>query len=99
MAKKLSSNVNVDGEWYGPSYPDVKVNDRVAKAIGNPNAWTGGDSADDETGEVKQPPRKGPGSGPDAWKKFAAANGVDGDFDSKDALLAELEARGVIDKE
>lgn len=39
MAKTLTSNVYVDGKWYGPNYPANKVTDEVLKAIDNPAAF------------------------------------------------------------
>lgn len=38
-SKTLTSNVYVDGKWYGPSYPANKVTDEVIKAVENPAAF------------------------------------------------------------
>lgn len=39
MAQELTSNVYVDGVWYGPDYPDAKVTADVKKQITNPAAF------------------------------------------------------------
>lgn len=40
MARKtLNANVHVNGEMYGPDYPENEVTPEVAKAIENPNVW------------------------------------------------------------
>lgn len=100
MERKLTTNVNVDGTWYGP---DSTVPDHVAERITNPKVWDGEVPAEVEKSSdpapSKQPPRKGPGSGGPAWIQFAAYKGVEEKFDSKEALIAELESRGLIDKE
>lgn len=80
---KLNTNVNVDGVWYGP---DSDLPDDVAARITNPKVWserpaqtgeaTSGDS-DNVGGEVKEPPRGGPGSSADAWRTFMVGQGYD----------------------
>jgi hypothetical protein len=101
MTRKLIANVHIDGNWYRPG--EVPPAD-VAERITNPKAWDGdapapSDPVKSETQTVKQPPRKGPGSGGPAWVEFAASKGVTETFDSKDALISEMEKRGLIDKE
>jgi hypothetical protein len=90
MTRKLTAHVYIDGSWYRPG--EVPPSD-VAERITNPKVWDG-DAPTPEVGpisertEVKQP-----------WIEFAKSKGVEGDFDSKGALISELEKRGLIDKE
>lgn len=99
MARELIANVNVDGTWYGPSHRDNKVTADVEKAVTNEKVWSGSSDAPTvESTEVKEPPRKGPGSGQDAWTTFARQVGVTETFDSKDALIKALEDQGKIAK-
>lgn len=97
--RSLNTNVFVNGEWYGPGQvPPAEVADLIT----NPKVWDGDESsvpAVSPKAEVKQPPRKGPGSGGPAWIEFAKSKGVEGDFASKDDLIGELESRGLIEKE
>lgn len=96
--RSLNTNVFVNGEWYGPGQvPPAEV----AELITNPKVWDGDDETPQESGktEVKQPPRRGPGSGGPAWTDFAKSKGVTESFDSKEALIAHLEDNGLIDKE
>lgn len=97
MARDLIANVNVDGTWYGPDHQGNKVNADVEKAVTNPKVW-GAPAESTDSGEVKEPPRKGPGSGQDAWTTFARQVGVTETFDSKDALIKALEDQGKIAK-
>lgn len=107
MARKLTIHVHAverleDGS-YGRSQtfgPDDTVPDWARAVITNPDVWEGEDdvAAPGPAVEVKQPPRKGPGSGGPAWVEFAAAKGVTETFDSKEALIAHLEDNGHIDK-
>lgn len=39
MAKELTSNVIVDGKWYGPDYPNNKATSEVLDQIENPAAF------------------------------------------------------------
>lgn len=39
MAKQLTSNVEVDGVWYGPSYPNNEPTEAVLERITNPAAF------------------------------------------------------------
>lgn len=39
MAKQLISNVEVEGVWYGPDYPDNKASAEVLDKITNPAAF------------------------------------------------------------
>lgn len=98
--RHLVTNVHLDGVWYRPG--EIPPSD-VAERISNPDAWSGeAEAAEPEKSEppvVKQPPRKGPGSGGPAWIEFARSKGVTTEFDSKDALIADLEDRGLIEKE
>lgn len=69
---KLNTNVFVDGAWYGP---ESTVSAEVAEQITNPMVWAEApapkaDSGQSEGDEVKEPPRGGPGSSADAWRKF-----------------------------
>lgn len=109
MARKLNTYVhahavdkdgNVQSQQFGP---DDEVPSWARKAITNPDVWDGEDDEESEesaeSAAVKQPPRKGPGSGGPAWVEFAASKGVTQKFDSKDDLIAELETRGLIEKE
>jgi hypothetical protein len=98
--RKLIANVQVDGVWYRPG--DTVPAD-IAGRITNPKVWEG-DTREEPEGSpspstVRQPPRKGPGSGGPAWIEFAASKGVTDTFDSKDALISHLEERGLIGKE
>lgn len=97
MPRSLNTNVFVNGSWYGPGQvPPAEV----AELITNPKVWDGDEpEAKESASEVKQPPRKGPGSGGPAWIEFAKSKGVEGDFASKDELIGELESRGLIEKE
>lgn len=97
MPRSLNTNVFVNGTWYGPGQvPPAEV----AELITNPKVWDGDESApvSRET-EVKQPPRKGPGSGGPVWADFAKSKGVTQSFDSKEALITHLENEGLIEKE
>jgi len=97
--RSLNTNVFVGGNWYGPG--QVPPAD-VAELITNPKVWDGeaAKSAEAPEGaEVKQPPRKGPGSGGPAWIEFAKSKGVTEEFDSKEKLIGALEDRGLIEKE
>ncbi len=38
-SQELIANVEVDGKWYGPAYPDNKVTAEVKDKIDNPEAW------------------------------------------------------------
>ena len=76
----------------------------VNAALENPKVWDDDEpaaqhSTPEPAAEVKQPPRKGPGSGGPAWIEFAKSKGVTEEFDSKDALIGALEDRGLIEKE
>lgn len=97
MPRHLNTNVYVGEKWYRAG--EVPPAD-VADLITNPKVWSG-DEAESvvEPAEVKQPNRKGPGSGGTAWKDFAAHKGVTEVFDSKEALIAHLEDKGLIEKE
>jgi hypothetical protein len=98
MSRKLNTHVHVDDTWYGPH---TVVPDEVAEKITNPDVWDGNDEAtpvESTPVEVKQPPRKGPGSGGTAWIEFAKSKGVTQDFDSKEALITHLEDEGHIEK-
>lgn len=96
MPRSLNTNVFVDGNWYGPGQvPPAEV----AELITNPKVWDGDEPAESTADAVKQPPRKGPGSGGPAWIEFAKSKGVDEKFDSKEALIAHLEENGLIEKE
>jgi len=64
---KLNTYVSVDGTWYGPG-DDVPA--KVASQITNPNVWADGEQPKASGGEVKEPPRGGPGSGAEAWRAF-----------------------------
>lgn len=46
-ARKLSTNVNVGGVWYGPDYPDAKLSADDAKSIDNPKVWESADEGGD----------------------------------------------------
>jgi hypothetical protein len=97
--RHLVTNVHVDGVWYRTG--EVPPSD-VAERIDNPKAWS--EEATPEPGKsdpapVKQPPRKGPGSGGPAWIDFATSKGVTRKFDSKEALISHLENEDLIEKE
>lgn len=94
MPRSLNTNVFVNGTWYGPGQVPPKED---ANLITNPKVWDGDEP--EQKAEVKQPPRKGPGSGGPAWTEFAASVGVTKTFDSKEALIAHLESEGLIEKE
>lgn len=104
MAKKLNTFVHAverdeqnnvtRSQVFGP---DDTVPSWAQKAITNPDVWAGEDDASDSE-EIAEPPRKGPGSGQEAWVRFAESKGVTGTFGSRDDLIAELEKRGKISK-
>lgn len=109
MTRKLTAHVHIGDRWYRPG--DSPPDD-VAARITNPDVWDGpapevqsgiasppDPSKQTDGPKVTQPPRKGPGSGGPAWIEFAKAHGVTETFDSKDALISELETRGLIEKE
>jgi hypothetical protein len=101
MTRKLTAHVYIDGSWYRPG--EVPPSD-VAERITNPKVWDGDAPKVEATKapareDVKQPPRKGPGSGGPAWVEFEASKGVTETFSSKDELIGALEDRGLIDKE
>lgn len=51
-------------------------------------------------GAPEIPPRAGRGSGRDVWADFAEANGVGvGEDDSREEIIATLEARGIVEPE
>jgi hypothetical protein len=106
MARRLNIHVHAverleDGS-YGRSQsfgPGDIVPDWAQAVITNPDVWEGDDEpSSPEPAEVKQPPRKGPGSGGPAWVEFAASKGVTQSFDSKEELIGFLEEHGHIDK-
>lgn len=47
-SKKLATNVQVDGTWYGPAFADREDGGQpsadVAKKIDNPDVWESSDS-------------------------------------------------------
>jgi hypothetical protein len=108
MARRLTVHVHaverLEDGGYGRSGsfgPDDVVPDWARAVITNPDVWDGDDEAtpvEPTPVEVKQPPRKGPGSGGTAWVEFAKSKGVTRDFDSKEALIAHLEDEGHIEK-
>lgn len=73
--KKLISNVNIEGTWYGPGYPKNTVTPEIAKSITNPKVW-GDATEDDDEDESLEPPRSGTGSGVKAWKAHAERLGL-----------------------
>ncbi|MEV8124107.1 hypothetical protein AB0P07_08330 [Streptomyces sp. NPDC085944] len=102
MARQLNTFVHVGGVWYGP---DSKVPARVAEKIGD-HAWESADSHAEPdapktpAAPVEAPPRSGRGSGIDAWRAYAEANGYDTDDEmSRDDVIALLEREGVIEPE
>lgn len=85
---------------FGPGDP---VPDWARAAITNPDVWDGDEEPSTAPSTapvtaVKEPPRRGPGSGGPAWIEFAGSKGVTQQFDSKDALIAHLEEHGHIEK-
>jgi hypothetical protein len=59
--KQLYANVEVDGVWFGPDYPDNKVTAEVTKSITNPSVWekpadAGEPEAEKLIGESKDAP-------------------------------------------
>ncbi|MGW2708070.1 hypothetical protein ACWC4J_03605 [Streptomyces sp. NPDC001356] len=113
MARRLRTFVHVDGNAYGP---DSEVPPEVAEQIGDHAWEDDADQGDDgEPGDVgyadpnagqqpargvEAPPRSGRGSGVDAWRAYAEANGYDTDDDmSRDDVIALLERNGVIERE
>lgn len=74
---QLNTYVSVDGTWYGPG---SDLPDDVAAQIANPKVWAEGSNP--VSGQVpatvadgvKEPPRGGPGSSADAWRRFMEAN-------------------------
>ncbi|MEU2740224.1 hypothetical protein ABZ656_33925 [Streptomyces sp. NPDC007095] len=101
MTRRLIAYVHVDGVAYGP---DSKVPAAVAKQIGD-HAWTDADQDDDggeqQTGGASEaPPRSGRGSGRDAWVAFAEQHDLDvGEDRTREQIIADLEERGVIERE
>lgn len=99
MSRSLNTNVFVNGNWYRPGQvPPAEVSELIT----NPKVWDGDEPATKQPAsepEVKQPPRKGPGSGGPAWVEFAKSKGVTEEFDSKESLIGALEDRGLIEKE
>jgi hypothetical protein len=75
---------SVDGEpfTFGPS---DELPTWAEKAISNPNVWAEAPEAEAETpeGADGEPPRAGAGSGLDAWKAYAAAQGIQVPDDAK----------------
>ncbi|WP_240801626.1 hypothetical protein [Streptomyces sp. A1136] len=97
--RRLIAYVHVDGETYGP---DDKVPTAVAARIGE-HAWAKDtedtelpDGGGDESGP---PPRSGRGSGRDAWAAYAEANGYAAGESTREQIIADLEAGGVIERE
>jgi hypothetical protein len=108
MARRLRTFVHVDGRAYGPG---DEVPEGVARRIGA-HAWEGDD--EDETAPAvgfrdpaggrgapdTAPPRSGRGSGIEAWRAYAEANGVGTDDEmSRDDIIAAAESAGVIERE
>lgn len=85
--RRLVSNVNIDGRWYGPAYPDVEVPPEVAAKLDNPDMWEG---EEDEAPKDARPSRNDPKA---AWVDYAVSQGKDRDeaeAQSKQALLDEF---------
>lgn len=81
--------------------PGDTVPDWAQASITNPDVWEGEDTEpapEPAVETVKQPPRKGPGSGGPAWIEFAASKGVTEPFDSKEELIGFLEDNGHIER-
>jgi hypothetical protein len=69
-AHTVDDTGNIQSQTFGP---DDKVPAWAQKAITNPDVWDGEDDTPADTeddGGVKEPPRGGPGSSADAWRKF-----------------------------
>lgn len=102
MAKKLKIHVhaverddkgNVTNS--GVFGPDDELPSWAEKAITNPDVWDG--TADPQlpvsVAGPKPPPRSGTGSGADAWRAYAADQGVDVPADAERAdVITALEA-------
>ena len=73
--KNLKTNVNLEGTWYGPGYPENKVTAEVEKSITNPKVWADPDDTEDDD-ELREPPRSGTGSGVKAWRTHAEGLGL-----------------------
>jgi hypothetical protein len=115
MVRKLTTHVHLDGTWYKPGdSPPGEVAARITNpdvwdVPAEVDVRKPGDGIEipetprtvkvEQAEVVKQPPRSGPGSGGPAWIEFAASKGVTEKFDSKGALISELENRGLIEKE
>lgn len=97
---KLITNPDV---WDGPAEPTREASSttstKTASSVPDGASLQASDKTTESAPSVKQPPRKGPGSGGPAWTEFAARHGVTQSFDSKDALIGHLEAEGIIEKE
>lgn len=75
----LTANVNVEGTWYGPAYPDNKVTSQVREAITNPNVWDDAPTRQESTGDY---PVDGTAAEVQAWVDDDSAR-------ARQALLAE----------
>lgn len=95
MGRRLRTFVHVDGRAYGPG---DKVPTSVAKRIGD-HAWEVGGAEPEPSGN-EPPPRSGRGSGVEAWRSYAEANGVGIDSEmSREQIIGALEQQGVIEQE
>lgn len=94
--RRLKTRVHVAGTWYGPG---DEVPPKVAERIGA-HAWEDDGAKPEPSSGGPQPPRSGRGSGVEAWRKFAEANGVDTDDEmNRDDVIAACEKFGVIEPE
>lgn len=77
--------------WAGGVVPEVSGEPEPPHP---PPTSTGDDTVPDP---VKIPPRRGTGSGRDAWAAYAAANGIEvtDDLKSRDDIIAALELVGI----
>ena len=75
--------------------PDDELPTWAEKAISNPNVWDEAPEAQtEETGADGEPPRAGAGSGLDAWKTYAAAQGIEVPEDAKrEDIFALVDAK------
>jgi hypothetical protein len=100
-SKTLTSNVYVDGTWYGPSYPANKVTDDVLKAIENPAAFeavpTGASDLRTRADDFAATGGLDANGDPPSLRAGEAGGGERAELEklSKDELLALADARQV----
>jgi hypothetical protein len=92
VAEQIGDHAWADEDGDQDDGDETRVGFEDPRAQQSPTPTSGG------TGEA--PPRSGRGSGRDAWVAYAEANGLDvGEDRTREQIIADLEERGVIERE